>query len=119
MAKAYLEMANVAAVEERPETFTVAAGNAVLAAIAASDAICCSRLGRRHRGQRHDDAAALLEEVEPGGKKLAADFRRLLSDKDAAHYGVDLLSKERLSTLLRCASRLVDAAVELVGRAPA
>jgi hypothetical protein len=39
----------------------VAAGNAVLAAIGASDALCCRLLGERSRGLDHRDAVALLE----------------------------------------------------------
>jgi hypothetical protein len=116
VARTYLEMAQLAAAAPGAEAVTVAAGNVVLAAIAAADAICCSRLGRRHRGQRHDDAAALLEEVEPGGRRLAADLRRILSEKDAAHYGLDMLSRARWSTLERCATRLVDAAAAFVTR---
>jgi hypothetical protein len=38
----------------------------VLAAIAASDALCCSLLGERLRGQDHRDAVSLLEQVRFG-----------------------------------------------------
>jgi hypothetical protein len=47
----YLDLAQVAAAEFGDEARNVAAGNAALAGIAASDAICCVRLNKRHRGQ--------------------------------------------------------------------
>jgi len=43
-----------------------AAGNAVLAAIAASDALCCKLLVERSRGQDHRDAVDLLAQVRFG-----------------------------------------------------
>ncbi|MHB8661983.1 MAG: hypothetical protein ACYDH6_04775 [Acidimicrobiales bacterium] len=46
VARAYLDVAETAAEERVDEARNVAAGNAVLAAIAAADAICCIRLGR-------------------------------------------------------------------------
>lgn len=54
---------------DKPEDINfnhVAAGNAVLAAIAASHAVCCRLLGERSRGQDHRDAIALLEQVRFG-----------------------------------------------------
>jgi hypothetical protein len=48
-AQAYLDVASAVLDErDRDEYLNVAAGLAVLAGIAASDAICCARLGRRH-----------------------------------------------------------------------
>jgi hypothetical protein len=44
-------------------TPSVAAALAVLAGIAASDAACCARLGRRPRGQDHATATTLLRTV--------------------------------------------------------
>ena len=41
----------------------VAAGVAVLAAVAASDALCCLLLGERARGQYHGEAVDLLAEM--------------------------------------------------------
>ena len=46
LARAYLDLAEQAAGADRDEARNVAAGNAVLAAIAASDALTCLRLGR-------------------------------------------------------------------------
>jgi len=53
-AQAYLEVAkSVLDERDRDEYLNVAAGLAVLSGIAASDAICCIRLGCRHRGDDH------------------------------------------------------------------
>jgi hypothetical protein len=64
----------------------VAAALAVLAGIAASDAVCCARLGKRHRGPDHRGADDLVASVEPGGPEMARDLKRLLQRKDDAHY---------------------------------
>src|ERR1700690_1142442 len=71
---------------DRDEYLNVAAGLAVLAGIAASDAICCVRLGQRHRGDDHRGAAELLRSATPDGAELASTLLRLLDLKDAAHY---------------------------------
>ena len=69
-ADAYLEVAELVLDEhQRDEYLSVAAGLAVLAGIAASDAICCARLGRRHRGDDHRGAAELLSGAVPDGKR--------------------------------------------------
>ena len=62
----------------------VAAGIAVLAGIAAADAICGVRLREIHRGDDHRAAATLLSRATPDGAKLAATFKRLIDVKDAA-----------------------------------
>jgi hypothetical protein len=66
-AEAFLATAKLVASEEgKPADYDynhVAAGVAVLAAIAASDALCCQLLGERSRGQDHRQAIAVLEEV--------------------------------------------------------
>ena len=48
---------------------------AVLAGIAASDAICGAILGIRAAGEGHSEAVDLLRSTEPG-KRLAAHLRR-------------------------------------------
>jgi hypothetical protein len=93
IARKYLEMAELADSEEAAEAKNVAAGNAVLAGIAASDAICCARLHRRHRGQDHAGGSALLLTISPDGNRLA-----------------DALTAAKLRAALRAAARLVEAA---------
>lgn len=96
----------------RGEHLNVAAGLAVLAGIAASDAICGARLGRIHRGEDHVGAQDLLSESTPDGRKLAVHLGRLLSIKDAAHYGVPVVSSRKATDAIRWAARLVERAGE-------
>src|SRR4051812_38875998 len=88
-AAAYLEVANsVLDEKDGVEMPGVAAGLAVLAGIAASDAICASRLGRIHKGEDHRAAGDLLRQTTPDGRKLTATFQRLIEIKGDAHYGL-------------------------------
>ncbi len=110
-AQAYLEVARqVLAEPARSEYLNVAAGLAVLSGIAASDAICGARLGRIHRGQDHRSAQDLLRAATPDGDKLATQLGRLLSLKDAAHYGVQVISSRNATDATKWASRLVERA---------
>ncbi|HLJ08627.1 MAG TPA: hypothetical protein VKX24_08825 [Acidimicrobiia bacterium] len=110
LARAYLDQAEQAATGASDEARTVAAGNAVLAAIAASDALTCLRLGRHSRGQDHAHAAAVLRTIRPDGARHARDLTTVLGVKDAAHYGSVFVSAAALKSTLRAAGRLVDAA---------
>ena len=85
----------------------VAGALAVLAGIAASDAACCAVLGRRHRGPNHREALKLLETVEPDGRAMATDLRRLLGRKDDAHYGVGALAAGEERRMVEWAHRLL------------
>ncbi len=86
---------------------SVAASLAVRAGIAACEAACCARLGRRSRSQDHHDAERLLAEIVPKGRDAAKDLRRLLDLKDAAQYGVIHVSATELRPALRRARALV------------
>lgn len=110
-AQAYLEVAHqVLAEPGRGEYLNVAAGLAVLSGIAASDAICGARLGRIHRGEDHRSAQDLLRTATSDGDELAIQLGRLLSLKDAAHYGVQVISSRNATDATRWASRLVERA---------
>lgn len=93
---------------------SVAASLAVLAGIAAADAACCTALGRRSRGQDHDEAVALVRTIAPGGEAIARDLGRLLALKDDAQYGVLVVSAARARSSASWARRLVSAAREIV-----
>lgn len=108
-AELYLEVADMVLSSESAEHATVAAGNAVLAAIAASDAICCAGAGQRYRGADHRRAVDHLEHVT-GDKKLAGYLRDVLDAKDAGHYGLDDIVQSRAKSALRKAIQIVDAA---------
>jgi hypothetical protein len=119
-ARKFLEVAEMTAGEAGDiEYASVAAALAVLAGIAASDAACCAALGRRARGQDHQQATRLVEQVEPGGSRAAKALRRLLSLKDEAHYGLFDVGGQDLQAALRQAGTLVDFAAVTVRRAPA
>lgn len=108
-AELYLEVAEVALTEKTGEHATVATGNAVLAAIAAADAICCATAGARYRGPDHRRAADHLESVT-GDKSLAGMLRELVDLKDAGHYGLSDVAASRAKSALRKAAKLVAAA---------
>jgi hypothetical protein len=112
-AQAYLDVA-ASVLEERgrDEYLNVAVGLAILAGIAASDAICGIRLGRLYRGDDHHGAEDLLLTATPDGQKLAATLRRLLGLKDAAHYGVLVVAPRRAYDARRWAALLVERAAE-------
>ena len=116
-ATAYLEVAELVLDDkDRIEMPGVAAGLAVLAGIAGSDALCAGRLGEIHRGDDHRSATALLEQATPDGKKLAATFLRLIDIKDEAHYGLILVSPRRARDAVRWAAQLVTRATEELER---
>jgi hypothetical protein len=104
----YVEVADL--VLDEGEFSGVAASLAVLAGIAASDAACCARLGAHHRGQDHRGAVALVETVEPGGRQLAKDLKRLLDRKDDAHYGFTSASSTEERDMVEWARRMVEQA---------
>ena len=108
-AEAYLDVAGSVLAEGAPEATTVAAGNAVLAAIAAADAICCAAAGSRYRGSDHRGAADHLEAVT-GDKKLGTLLREVVDLKDASHYGLAGVAAARAKSVVRKATAIVDAA---------
>ena len=116
MARAYLETAELVANERRQGFSNVTAGLAVLAGIAASDAICCVRLGRYHRGDDHRLATELLETATPDGRDLVVRLERLLGLKDTAHYGAALVAQPSANLAIRWARQLVSRAQEEVER---
>lgn len=113
-ANKFLDAAELVAtdIEDDEANASVAASLAVLAGIAACDAACCTRLGRRSRSQDHHDAERLLSEIVPGGRDAAKDLRRLLDLKDAAQYGAIHISATELRAALRRARTLLAFAIQ-------
>jgi hypothetical protein len=112
-AEQYLAVAELAfSPEGGPET-TVATGNAVLAGVAAADAICCALAGKRHRGADHREAAEFLGMVT-GDRGLARSLRELIDFKDAAHYGLENVKAQRARAAIRRARSLVAVARDKV-----
>lgn len=106
IAEKYLEVAELISSEDGAAV-NVCVGLAVLAGIAAGDAICIAATGERYAGQDHAAAAELLERVDAAaGKRL----RQLVGLKPGSHYGDDLLCDVDRKTALRCAAALAEEA---------
>lgn len=102
----YFEVAQLVEAEDGA-ALNVCVGVAVLAGIAAADAICVSALGERHAGSDHLGAAILLQRVDRGLSRRLADLVEL---KARSHYGAGLLTPRDRVRALRCAEALVEAA---------
>lgn len=81
--------------------------SAVLAAIAASDAICCRRLKQRSADTDHAAAVELLRQVTPEGTELAKALSVAIKLKTAMQYGTELVTESEHTRLMRAAERLV------------
>lgn len=103
VAEKYLDVANLIDSEDGA-AINVCVGVAVLAGIAAADAICAAALGERYSGQDHEAAAELLARVDTN---LGKQLRNLVALKTTSHYGFGLLSPTQRKAALRCASALV------------
>jgi hypothetical protein len=115
-AQAYLEVADLALGDKSAAMPGVAAGVAVLAGIAASDAVCARRLQLIHRGDDHRAASDLLSGATPDGKQLARALRNLIDLKDEAHYGLTMVEPAKARRALGWARRLVERAQEEIER---
>lgn len=115
-ARAYLDAADHALRDDRDEYAAVAAGNAVLAGIAAADAICCAGLGVCSRDQDHRQATELLATATSDGRIYKSALLRLLDLKDAAQYGFGGFSKANAKRAVRLARTLVEGADSVLQR---
>jgi len=117
-ARSFLEVAELTADVSDPnlEYGSVAASVAILAGIAAADAACCQMLGRRSRSDDHHDAEGLLLEIVPGGKLAGGQLRKLITLKDAAHYGFISVTTPQLKQSIRQARQMVEFAENLLQR---
>ncbi|WES62831.1 hypothetical protein P0L94_10200 [Microbacter sp. GSS18] len=79
----------------------------VLAGIAASDVVCCARLGEYSRSENHADAIDLLRRAD---RSLVPALQRLLSRKSESAYGVAPISATRVTEARNAADKLVRAA---------
>lgn len=113
-ARAFLDVADMVLDESasRHEA-QVAAALAVLAAIAAADAICGLTLHLYSRGQDHAQAVKLLQKVSLDDTSLPAKLRRVFASKDSVHYSPSLITNSNARTLVEQARSLVLAAERL------
>lgn len=107
IAEKYLEVAALLASEDDGASINTCIGNAVLAGIAAGDAICLTAMGERYTGQDHAAAADLLGRVD---RDLGKQLRDLIDLKTASHYGDRLLRQSERDLALRRATSLVETA---------
>lgn len=100
-AVAFLEIADIATDPD------VVATNAIHAAIAAADAICCIALTERSADGHHAAAVRLLTRVD---RKLANALGRCLDRKTQAAYESRDIANTDAAACVRFATQLVDAA---------
>lgn len=81
---------------------------AVLAGIAASDAICGHALGERAAGENHSEAVTVLKSATPPGDAAPAQLKRLLDAKTTTQYSPLLIGESKAGDLLTAARRLVE-----------
>lgn len=110
-ARDFIELAELA------DSANACIANAVLAGIAASDAACCSALGIMSRGQDHRQAVSIVARVLPGGADASKRLQRLLSLKEASHYGASPLGESDRRSALRNAASIVEFAESRVAPA--
>lgn len=79
----------------------------VHAGIAASDVLCCARLGQHSRGQDHQEAVALLLQADAPS---APHLRRLLALKTQAGCSPRTLRRSDVLAAQRACQALMDAA---------
>ena len=103
VAEKYLEVASLIDSEDGA-AINVCVGVAVLAGIAAADAICAAALGERYSGPDHEVAVEVLTRVDA---KLGKQLRDLVTMKTTSHYGFGLLTASQRKAALRCATALV------------
>lgn len=113
-ARAFVEAATLAATERAAAWHDVAVSNAVHAAIASADVICCVSIQKRSSGTDHADAAGLLETVVPIGRAAARSLRAVIALKAKAEYLPTFASRTDVKTALRHATRLVELAEGMI-----
>ena len=112
VARKYLEVARL--VDDEPGAgANVCVGLAVLAGIAAADAICLDAIGERYAGNDHASAAVVLGRVDAA---LASALKRVVDVKNESHYGAGLVSEGKRSMALKQAGVLVHAAEDRLQR---
>lgn len=113
LAHAYARVAKAELHSVEHASRSVSAGNAVLAAIAASNVLCIIHLGLRSGSTNHSDAVELLREFDT---EAARDLVVLIKDKAHAHYGVSPVDRDTLTCMIRSMDRLITRANEAVAR---
>lgn len=85
--------------------------NAIHACIAASDAVCVYFLGKRHAGDSHDDAGALLKTIKQNNESLNTNinrFGRISAIKNIAEYEDRLIYENEAEKVLKDCERFLE-----------
>jgi len=98
-----------------PDRTNVAISNAVLAGIAAADAICGHSLGHAAAGDAHEEATRLLATTGPAAAQQVNDLRRLLALKTNSQYSPRILTDSTAADAIRWATRLTDSMHAILG----
>ena len=107
-ARKFLEVAHMVEDDTSdPALPRVTSALAVLAGIAASDAICGHVLKEQPQRQDHQEAVRVLAGVRGAGE-LATSLRRLLADKTTSQYGTTYMTAQKASAMVRYAEKLVE-----------
>lgn len=85
--------------------------NCVYAGIAASDVICCTKLGKHSTGPNHTDAVKLLRSVD---STSANNLKTLLDLKGGAGYSHVLSDEVALKKAESAATAIVKAAIDIL-----
>ncbi|MEN8040771.1 MAG: hypothetical protein ABFR95_04640 [Actinomycetota bacterium] len=93
---------------------SAAVANAVLAAIAAADALCCARLGVHAAGNDHREAVRLLKDVAEVGAETATALSTLLGLKQKAQYGATDPSAGETVRAVRAMQQIIEFARAVV-----
>jgi len=106
-ANEFFELANLG-----EDTHPNAAGDLYIdAGIAASDVICCVRLGVHSNTGNHNEAVALLKKADSGSER---HLSTLLNLKSKAAYTHQDLSSAELKKMNRAADHLVETAKRMM-----
>lgn len=93
-----------------PAEYKVAASNAILAGIAAADAIGGLVLGLRSAGDDHASAVTLIRRATHPATKASNSLRRLLSEKTPVQYGATPITASDSAQFLKWARDVVEEA---------
>lgn len=91
--------------------WTAAVISAIHSAIAAADALCVFNLGKRHAGDRHEDAILLFMGINLSGEEIKRNSEHLhglLQIKTDAEYSEKLMDSKDAELARKHAIRLLD-----------
>jgi len=90
--------------------WNAAAINAIHSCISACDAMCVYFLGKRHAGEKHNDAIALFKTIKSSQdlNTNASRIGRILRTKNMAEYEERLVFKSEAERILKDCERLLE-----------